>query len=169
VVAGAEGEGVVDKDEGMNYTKIPQKLDGKFEALDKEGSVRPSIITPSSVWKKKARKSLLAPETSSSSSVGTDEQRREKSAAFDLLDALSRSGGLSIDDASLHVIMAATHCFDRSLMDTVVQGNVNPIERVERSMMIMAGVVHDRPLEELVQGDQLVRLLQYSPMLITED
>ena len=55
----------------------------------------------------------------------------EKNKAFDLIDALSRSGALPIDHASLHVVMAATHCFDKTLMDCVIKGNVNPIEKVE--------------------------------------
>ncbi len=89
----------------------------------------------------------------------------ERSAAFDLIDALSRSGGLAVEDADLHIVVAATHCFERSLMDTVVQGNVNPVERAERSALIMASVVQNAAPQELVVEAQLPRVTACSPQL----
>lgn len=62
--------------------------------------------------------------------MSNSEQEEEKKQAFDLLDALSRSGSLDVDYASLHVVVAATHCFAESLMNTVVKDNINPIEKV---------------------------------------
>ena len=144
-------------EDGTDYTKIPSALEKQFEALDKEGAVRPTIINPGSVWTKRAQKALLADPTSAT--MGLDEQKSEKNRAFDLLDALSRSGGLSVDHASLHVVVAATHCFDLSLMDTIVKNNVNPIEKVERSTMIMASTIHGEPAESLVREDHRARLM----------
>ena len=40
------------------------------------------------------------------------------------------------------MVVAATHTFTKTLIDTVVQDNVNPIEKVERTQLIMASVVH---------------------------
>ena len=37
-----------------------------------------------------------------------------KQATFELLDALTKSGALVMESASLHVVIAATHCFDKS-------------------------------------------------------
>jgi hypothetical protein len=150
----------------VDYTKIPKLLDSKFEAMDKEGAVRPTIINVGKRWTKTSKKSLLAAATSST--LGVEEQKKERGAAFDLLDALTKSGGFEVQDASLHVVIAATHCFDRSLVDTVVQRNVNPIEKVEFSSLIMASTIHNERVENLVSRDQVSRLLEHSPSLAVE-
>jgi hypothetical protein len=49
----------------------------------------------------------------------------------------------------------------------VVQENVNPIEKVERSSLIVASTIFNVPPEELVASDQLERVVCYSPQLIT--
>jgi hypothetical protein len=36
----------------------------------------------------------------------------EKKKAFDLLDALSKSGGVPLQFTDFHVLIVATHCFD---------------------------------------------------------
>jgi tartrate dehydratase beta subunit/fumarate hydratase class I family protein len=150
----------------VDYTQIPKLLDSKFEAMDKEGAVRPTIINVGKSWTKTSKKSLLASPTTST--LGVEDQKKERSAAFDLLDALTKSGGFDVADASLHVVIAATHCFDRSLVDTVVQRNVNPIEKVEFSSLIMATTIHKERVENLVTRDQVGRLLEHSPSLAIE-
>lgn len=154
--------GVVDVD----YTKIPAMLDSRFEQYGKGNVIRPTIIHPGSIWSKKSQKSLLSkPEDST---LDEDKQRSEKTKAFDLLDALTKSGALTVDHASLHIVMAATHCFDKTLLDTVVQDNVNPIERVEKSVLIMAATVHGQNVSELVTSDSLGRISNAHPLLITD-
>jgi hypothetical protein len=98
-------------------------------------------------------------------SLFAKEQKEEKAKAFDLLAALSKSGALEIEEASLHVAIAATHCFDRTLLDTVIQENVNPIDKVERSHMIVGSTIHGRPAAELLAADQRERFLETSPEL----
>jgi hypothetical protein len=62
-------------------------------------------------------------------------------------------------------VIAAAHAFDKTLLDTIIQGNVNPIEKVERSLMIMATTVHRRAASELLADNQRERFLLYSPQL----
>merc|ERR1711966_213022 len=125
------------------------------ESLDSDGSLRPTIISPSDSWRKRAQKALLG--SPSDSTLGRDEQKKEKDAAFDLLDALTKSGALPVEHASLHIVVAATHCFDKTVTETVVQDNVNPIDKVERSTLIMATTVYQQPACALIQEGQRAR------------
>eukprot|EP00929_Paragymnodinium_shiwhaense_P063714 TRINITY_DN3184_c0_g1_i3.p1 TRINITY_DN3184_c0_g1~~TRINITY_DN3184_c0_g1_i3.p1 ORF type:complete len:1000 (+),score=182.48 TRINITY_DN3184_c0_g1_i3:105-3104(+) len=152
---------------GRDYTQVPKELDAAFEKLDPDNALRPTIIKPGSLWAKKSQKALLAQPTTSM--LSTDEQKTEKDAAFDLLDALTKSGALPLQQASLHIVVAATHCFDKSITDTVVQGNVNPIEKVERSSLIMASTIHRQPVWALVQPQQRARIEGTSSRLFLED
>jgi len=136
---------------GRDYTQIPKQLDAKFEELDSESAMRPTIIKPGSVWTRKSQKGLLG--KASTASLSNTQQKSAKDEAFDLLDALTKAGALSCDHASLHVVIAGTHCFDSDLMDTVVQDNVNPIQRVERSTLIMANTILEASVEQMVANE----------------
>merc|ERR1719446_1442892 len=142
-------------------------MDANFEKLDTDSQLRPTIINPSGAWTKLAQKALLAEPTRSV--LDSDEQKKEKDAAFDLLDALTKSGALPVNHASLHVVVAATHCFDKTITDTVVQDNVNPIDKVERSTLIMASTVHQLPASALIRDAQIPRVKAASPMLFLTD
>merc|ERR1712187_1026496 len=126
----------------MGYTQVPKELDACFEKLDQDNCLRPTIIKPGNIWSKREKKKLLADFTTRS--IAADDQKKEKNDAFDLLDALTKSGGLPAEHASLHILVAATHQFDKTVTETIVQENVNPIEKVERSMLIMASTVHEQ-------------------------
>jgi len=147
----------------VDYTLLPALLDKRFEELDEDGALRATILHPGDRWTRTAQKGLLsAPEESR---LSAKQQKEEKNRAFDLLDALTKSGALPIDDATLHVVLAATHGFDRTLLETVIQDNVNPIEKVERSLMIVGTTIHGRPASELLADDQRERFLASSPRL----
>jgi hypothetical protein len=59
---------------------------------------------------------------------------------------------------SLHVVIAATHTFDDTLMGCLVQKNVNPIEHVERSLLIMGSVLHGISPVGLLRENQVARM-----------
>jgi len=154
-------------DAGRDYTKVPKEMDASFERFDTDSQLRPTIITPAGSWTKRAQKALLA--TPTTTTMYSDEQKKEKDAAFDLLDALTKSGAVPVEHASLHIVVAATHCFDKTVTETVVQDNVNPIDKVERSTLIMASTVHQLPAAELIRNAQLSRVQAASPMLFLDD
>jgi len=151
----------------VDYTKIPAQLDQLYLTLDPDAAVRPTIIKPGKLWQKTYRKSLLSDEASKT--LTKSEQKKEKNTAFDLLDALTRSGVLSVDQASFHVVLGATHCFDATLMNTVIQQNINPIERVERSILITSTVIHAQNPAVLLRPSQLERVQKCSPSLFTSE
>jgi hypothetical protein len=145
----------------FDMTQIPATLDRKLEQLDTDSAVRPTIINTGPTWTMRSQKAILAdPETRT---LNENDQKTERTRAFDLLDCLSRSGALDIECAELHVIVAATHCFEKSVVDTVIQDNVNPIEKVERSALIVASTIHDVDVATLIKSDQLERVQTYSP------
>lgn len=141
----------------VDLTQLPVLLDQQYEKHDRSHALRPTIIKVGPVWSKTSQKRLLGAPTTVS--LGAEKQDKEKRAAFDLLDALSRSGGLVLENVSLHVVIAATQSFDDTLMDCLVRKNLNPIERVERSALLMNAVLHGVPARELVVDAQVDRLL----------
>lgn len=113
-----------------------------------------------------SRKGLLGKPLKERLNEGSKKSHKDK--AFDLLDAISRSGSLAIEDCcSVHIMVAVTHQFEKSVVNTVVQNNVNPINMVERSSLIIAATVHGTAVEQLVRPQQLARIAGHSIQLIT--
>ena len=99
--------------------------------------------------------------------LSSEDLGRERNAVFDLLDALTCSGALSIDNASLHIVLAATHNFSNTVMNTIVHRNMNPIESMERSSLIMVRTLfRSTPSTALVQPSQLSRLRETAGALM---
>jgi len=132
-----EGEGIID------FTMIPKHLDRMFDTHDEDGSVRSTILKTADSWTRKRQANLLS---TSKESFFLDEsgptRKDERNKAFDLLDALSRSGSLPISCAELHVVVAVTHRFENDVMGTVVQDSINPIEKVEKTLLMLACAIH---------------------------
>ena len=59
-------------------------------------------------------------------------------------------------------LIAATHTFDQALLDTVIVKNVNPIEKLERSSLLLATTIHEAPAERLLRDEQQQRVFTYS-------
>jgi len=138
-----------------DLTALPDTLDATYLRHDARPALRPTIITPSSPW---AVRRAPGPPT-----LGAREQAASLAAAFDLLDALTRSGALPLPHGQLHVILGATHAFDDTLLNTVVVGNMNPIEEVERSQLIIASTLHGVPPADLLTPAHFARLAAAEP------
>lgn len=149
----------------VELEKMPGVLDAKIEAHDIDAALRPTKISVGPLWLKREQVGLL--EKPSTRRLTESDQTTERQRAFDLLDALSRAGSLPIECASLHVMVAATHCFDLSLMETVVARNTNPIEKLEHSSLLLAEVVHATPAASLVRPEAFERVKAFAaPQLL---
>eukprot|EP00218_Dolichomastix_sp_CCMP3274_P015608 CAMPEP_0170138316 /NCGR_PEP_ID=MMETSP0033_2-20121228/4822_1 /TAXON_ID=195969 /ORGANISM="Dolichomastix tenuilepis, Strain CCMP3274" /LENGTH=1046 /DNA_ID=CAMNT_0010374311 /DNA_START=35 /DNA_END=3175 /DNA_ORIENTATION=- len=127
----------------LDYATLPAMLDERLAVMDEEGALRSTIIKASKPWHLKQQRNLLLKPTERIIDEAT-ETRALKARAFDLLDQLSRSGQLPLGSAALHVILAGTHCFDKSLVDTVIQKSIDPLAKLSRSLLVMSSVVHSR-------------------------
>ena len=156
-----------DSSRAMDFTKVPSTLDEKFEEFDTDSALRPTIIDVGKRWEKRSFRSLRGKPVDNI--IGAKEQDDEKTKCFDLLDALSCSGSLEIDSASLHVVLAATHCFDESIINTVVTKNVNPIEKLERSLLVVSSTIQGKPARDLVRPAHLAQIQSHSPQLLLVD
>jgi len=153
----------------FDLSLLTKKLDETFQHLDKDAALCPTKVKAEKAWKKTYYKNILAKQETKA--IDLHEQRQERNKAFDLLDAISRSGSLPIRFAELHAIVAATHCFDQSLINTVIHDNVDPIEKFERSVLIVASVIHGLPanaIRHLISTPEEARRVEsLSPNLLT--
>ena len=154
--------------DAADWTNIPKRMDESFEKLDTDSALRPTIMKVDTVWQRTTQKGLLS-RPICDKTFNIDKQKTEKQKTFDLLDALTRSGVMAFETgASLHVVLCATHCFDKGIMNTLVQNNINPIEKVERSSLIMASTIHRIPPIEMIKPERLSEVKKWSPMLFDE-
>jgi hypothetical protein len=137
---------------------IPGRLDAACGRAEARGAVmRAAVLRLGPVWSGVMPTSVLdkAPATQALDRADQDAARR---AAFDLLDALSRGGAVPLRHAAVHVLVGTTVSFEDSLMDTVIQRNINPIDRAERATLALLEAVHTRPVAQLVAPQHAARL-----------
>src|SRR3989338_367700 len=131
---------------GRDLMSLPALLDAQIGRLDASNAMRSTIIKPAKTWQRSRQASLLAKPADES--LGSDALVSERHRAFDLLDALSRSGTLPFEHCQLHVIPATTYDFSSSLINAVVQGNINPLDCLDRALFITSSVLFQQdPLQ----------------------
>eukprot|EP00475_Leptophrys_vorax_P001507 TRINITY_DN10829_c0_g3_i1.p1 TRINITY_DN10829_c0_g3~~TRINITY_DN10829_c0_g3_i1.p1 ORF type:complete len:124 (+),score=35.97 TRINITY_DN10829_c0_g3_i1:31-402(+) len=110
-----------------------------------EEFVRPTIIKAGHPWMKVSQQSLVSPRVTTEK-IAEEQLKKEKQKSLDLLEVLSKSGAMELNHCELHVIVGLTLCFEKSLMKTLVEDNVNPIERFDdtiRSVLNVFGEIRD--------------------------
>jgi len=148
-----------------DFTLIPKELDSKLEKHDKEGALRSTIITAGTHWSRIQQENFLT--GAKKSTLDPDATAKEKKKAFDLLDAISRSGTLAIESSELHVVVAMSHWFENDIIGTIIQDNVNPIAKLERSSLMLASTIYGQPATDLLRSEQ--DALRLRPMLLESE
>jgi hypothetical protein len=149
----------------VNFTSMPKLLDASIEKYDKDSALRSTKIKTSDTWSRCRQENLLTKAVKTT--LYSSEVKTETNKAFDLLDALSRSGSLPIAYSDLHVVLCVTHCFEKDVMDTVVQDNINPIERLELSTLLLGSTIHGlSPTNLIAEEKEKKRFESTFPLLL---
>ncbi|KAL7480514.1 hypothetical protein ACHAW6_006204 [Cyclotella cf. meneghiniana] len=143
-----------DKEDSIStdIASVTRKLNVKVAALQSKQLQQVSIVT-GEVWSKRNRLQLKRPVED----LDIAERAVNRKKAMDLLDALSRSGSLPLQFAELHAMVGVSHCFRQSLIDTLVQSNVDPIKQVSDSMALLASVIHNTPVHDIVRKKTMAK------------
>ncbi|CAJ1960165.1 unnamed protein product [Cylindrotheca closterium] len=151
--------------QAVDFTSIPKTLDATIEKFDKDSTLRSTKLKTMDTWSRKRQPDLLTKPTTNT--LAAKDVKSESNKAYDLLDAISRSGSLPIAYSDLHVVVCVTHCFEKDVMATVVEDNVNPIEKLEISTLLLGSAVHGaEPLELIAEETDRVRFESSFPRLL---
>jgi hypothetical protein len=69
----------------------------------------------------------------------------------------------------IHHCYSHDHSFTKSVIDSLVIDNMNPVSRVERSALIVAAVVHKQNASCVVADGSRARVAAESPLSLLED
>jgi len=153
--------------QSVDFTSIPKTLDSTIEQFNKDSNLRSTKLKTKESWSRKRQPDLLTKPTTTS--LSASDVKSESNKAFDLLDAISRSGSLPIAYSDLHVVVCVTHCFEKDVMATVVEENVNPIEKLEMSTLLLGSAIHGAtPLELIAEESDRVRFQSTFPLALEE-
>lgn len=143
---------------------LPKKIEDNFDRLDPESNLRLTKVKLQNVWRL-CKQDKVTRKSSWTTLSSAEEKDAQKHHALDLLDALTRSGELPVQDCGVHVFFASSQCFDETVFNTVVCKNVHPMEQMERSALILASTIHGVPVPMMVNHREKNRIAGFSPKL----
>lgn len=140
-----------------DITLVPGLLEAQLAIVEEkkeDSSLRQAMIGTGMTWKRSLWVSSPVPATTLEREAIVVETQR----AFNLLDALSRSGTLEIS-AELHAVIVLSQNFEKNVMGTVLEENENPIEKVERSALILGSAIYGKPFSEIAANPDVVEAI----------
>ena len=137
-------------------------FDDCLEIYSETNFLVPTILKPGCGWTKQYSPSILSKPITAV--LTSDDVSQESRKTFRFLEFLSLRGSLILEEASLHLVVASTHCFDQSLLN-VIKNNVNPVDGIIASELIVASVIHRKPAGEIIEPVHLDKAKYLCPQL----
>eukprot|EP01060_Flectonema_neradi_P006584 TRINITY_DN1445_c0_g2_i1.p1 TRINITY_DN1445_c0_g2~~TRINITY_DN1445_c0_g2_i1.p1 ORF type:complete len:875 (+),score=195.26 TRINITY_DN1445_c0_g2_i1:43-2625(+) len=144
-----------------DFTAVPFRLESNMIRLDPSQSMKPSKIQLSN-WKKHSRDLFGSDSTTL---LQKSDLKKETDGAFDLLDSLTKTADLPLEDTEVHVFLTVTHAFDEIVLENVIKNNENIIESAEASLLVLASTVHGLEPSHLIKKEAIPRLQNYTSYL----
>eukprot|EP01060_Flectonema_neradi_P005895 TRINITY_DN13954_c0_g1_i1.p1 TRINITY_DN13954_c0_g1~~TRINITY_DN13954_c0_g1_i1.p1 ORF type:complete len:903 (+),score=185.96 TRINITY_DN13954_c0_g1_i1:83-2791(+) len=160
-VQSSGGAEVAVSESDTSLAHLPVILNKKFESVPELSLQSSSMSCGSKITQRTCKGQLLTKETTNS--LTSSQLTPLHQQALSLLDGLTKGGAIPLQAVDLHVIASVTHHFDKSLLNIVIQDNVNPVEKVEQSTLLVASAIHNKPPSELINSDQLPRIKEFNP------
>eukprot|EP01060_Flectonema_neradi_P001170 TRINITY_DN1069_c1_g1_i6.p1 TRINITY_DN1069_c1_g1~~TRINITY_DN1069_c1_g1_i6.p1 ORF type:complete len:944 (+),score=222.58 TRINITY_DN1069_c1_g1_i6:428-3259(+) len=126
-----------------DFSKIPSILEQKFSSTtETAAALRPVTLKTGDCWSKLAFSSILDSRGEVASLSGLS-LKSEKEAAFNLLDALTKSGTVAVKEVSVSILFGFSHSWAESILKTVAKRNRNPLEIAANTALELARTLHD--------------------------
>jgi len=136
-----------------DYTSLPGLLQARIKQLDPDSGLSTTTVSLGKTWTFYSKLSVQS--SAVATTVDPNNRASEQSDAINLLVAISKSGTLPLEFSELHTVVPSTQRFDETLLNLVVQDDKNPIDVVERSSLIVATTIFNRPAKDIVARNQV--------------
>ena len=81
------------------------------------------------------------------------------------MDTITKSGVIELQNVEIHSILGLSYAFDKSVMDTLVIDNFNPIEALEYSALLVNAFTQQQShVEEMLQKKLSLPSIEECPL-----
>ncbi len=104
---------------GVGFLSLPAALEA---ALENAPFMRPCILRVEAGW---------------------DKDKRRRNECVDLLEALSKSGVVTLDHAEIHIVHSSCHVFAENCIDCIVRSNVDLLDVFDNAVQVIQTTIAD--------------------------
>ena len=129
----------------LEFISLPKMLESVLEKFDKYDAVLPTNIKIGDNWELNNKSQLFGEKNEQSVILRNDHLLDKLNEAKDILDLLTKSGLVSLE-GDFHILLGYQYNYNKTLMDTIIQSNQNPIESVTSVTIEMLKAFYDTHL-----------------------